>query len=129
MNPEELIVEARAKIIWGDEPSSVHEYLTSNGMSAADASREVQEFVADRNKEIRKLGVRDTCIGVAILCVVALGLWYELEHPSRRVHSRRAEAMTFLGLAGLYGIWKLIDGLFHLLRPQADTRSIPDMTE
>lgn len=129
MNPDEVIVEARAKIIWGEEPSSVHAFLTSNGMSDAEAKSRIQEFVTERNQEIRKIGVRGTCLGLIIICVVAFGLWYELEHPSRRFRAKQGGVMVCLGLAGLYGFWKIIDGLFHLLRPQADTRSIPDMTE
>jgi len=49
MNPDDLIVEARARIIWGDEPLSVRYYLTSNGMSAADADAQIKQFTLERN--------------------------------------------------------------------------------
>ena len=55
MNLDSVIVEARAKIIWGEAPSSVHAFLTLNGMLVADADRIIQEFVTERNREIRKM--------------------------------------------------------------------------
>ncbi len=58
MNPNELIVEARARIIWGEESPSVRCFLTSNGMSAADA--QLAAFNRERNAEIRKLGFRNS---------------------------------------------------------------------
>ena len=129
MTPDNVIVEARAKIIWGEEPPSVHAFLTLNGMSTADADRKIQELITERNKEARKIGVRGTCIGAAIICAVAIIIWYELDHPNKLFPSRQGKAMYLMFLVGLYGIWRLIGGLFHLLRPQLEKQSIPEMTE
>jgi hypothetical protein len=37
MNPDQLIMEARARIIWGESSSSVRDFLISNGISDMDA--------------------------------------------------------------------------------------------
>ena len=129
MNCEQVIVEARAKIVWGDAPSSVHYFLTSNGMSAGDADSKVKELVAERNKEIRKTGIRGICIGAAIVCGAALWLCYELEHPSKLFPSRQGKAIFFLILIGLYGAWRLANGLIYLLRPQSEKRSVGEISE
>jgi ABC-type phosphate transport system permease subunit len=71
MSTEELVVEARARIIWGDAPASVRDLLPSNGMSAGDANRMIQEFITERTWEIRKAGGRDAFIGTAIVCLCA----------------------------------------------------------
>jgi hypothetical protein len=129
MNPDSVIVEARARITWGEEPASVHAFLIVNGMSTADAERTLQELITERNKEIRKIGFRGTCIGAAIICAVGIYIWYNLNHPSKLFPSRQGKAMYYIYFVGLYGIWRLIGGLFHLLRPQLETQSIPDLTE
>jgi hypothetical protein len=43
MNTDDLIVEARARIVWGDEPASVRSFLTSNGMAAAEADAKITD--------------------------------------------------------------------------------------
>ena len=62
-------------------------------MSATDADRQwIRELVTgNETKKYVRLAWRGTCIGVAILCVVALGLWYEVEHPSRRIHATQGQ--------------------------------------
>jgi len=129
MNPNNVIVEAKARIIWGEKPSSIHAFLTSNGMSTTDADRTIQELITERNQEVRKIGVRGTCIGAVIICAVVIDIWYNFDHPSELFPSRQGRAMFLMYFLGLYGIWRLIGGLFHLLRPQLETQSISEITE
>src|SRR5437588_12551549 len=67
MITDDLIVEARARIIWADEPASVRYFLTSNGMAAAEADAKIEELTLERNAEIRTLGIRDVLIGVVLM--------------------------------------------------------------
>jgi len=130
VNPDEVNVEARARITWGEEPSSVRAFLTSNGLSAVDADQKIQELVSERDKEVKKMGIREIYIGAAILLLILIFIWYTYELPPSRIYPyRREKSLLCSFLAALYGIWKLINGLFHLLRPRKETRSIPDMTE
>jgi hypothetical protein len=93
MNPGTVIVEARARIIWGEEPSSVHAFLTLNGMSHSDADRKIQELVTERNKAVRKIGLQGTCIGAAIICTVVIVIWYNFDHPSKLFPAKQGKAM------------------------------------
>ena len=37
--------------------------------------------------------------------------------------------MGLLFAAGVYGLYKLVNGIIALVRPQAETGSVPDMEE
>jgi hypothetical protein len=130
MNTDDLIVEARARIIWGDEPSSVRYFLTSNGVSAADADAKLRELVLERNAEIRRLGVRDVLIGVALLGGAGI-FFYSLFRSSHMpgVNVRAGKGYGILVLLAFYGLWRLINGISRLVRPKSEHGSIPDISE
>ena len=67
MKRDELIIEARAKVLRGEPSSSVRDFLIANGISAIDADAKIKEFNAERNTEIRKLGIKNTVVGAAIM--------------------------------------------------------------
>ena len=130
MNPDDLMVEARARIIWGDEPLSVRYYLTSNGMSAADADAQIKQFTLERNAEIRKLGIKNVLIGVALIGAAGIFFYplYASSHiPSVSVRSGKGYGVLFG--AALYGLWKLVKGIIYLVRPKSEHGSIPDISE
>jgi hypothetical protein len=78
----QLISEARARIIWGEESSSVRSFLVSNGISEIDADAKIKEFNAERNNEIRKRAIRQILIGSILLVGAAVFLYVCLKHPS-----------------------------------------------
>ena len=130
MNTDDLIVEARARIIWGDEPSSVRYLLTSNGMSATDADAKLRDIILERNAEIRKLGVRDVLIGVAL--IGGAGIFFYLLFRSSHmptVSVRAGKGYGALVLLAFYGLWRLINGIIRLVRPKSEHKSIPNISE
>ena len=128
MDPNTLITEARAKIIWGDSSDSVRSFLIVNGMPASEADERIREFNRERNNEIRKLGLRDTFIGVVVLAVSGLLLWLILARLRiSATHLRVGRGVGVLVLGACYGLWKLINGLINLIRPQSEHESIPDI--
>jgi hypothetical protein len=130
MITDDLIVEARARIIWGDEPASVRCFLTSNGMATAEADAKIKELTLERNAEIRKLGIRDVLIGVVVMAA-AIIFFYMLfarsNIPSQTVRSGKGYGV--LALAALYGLWRLVNGVIRLVRPKSEHGSIPDISE
>ena len=118
--------DGRARIIWGESRSSVREFLTSKGISAADADVKIEEWLLERNTEIRRHGIRSTVIGCGLICVSGVFLYALLGRPGVTIGVGRACA--FLILAALYGLWRLINGIFWLVRPKAEGRSIPDIS-
>ena len=130
MNTDDLIVEARARIIWGDEPSSVRYFLTSNGMPATDADAKLRDLTRERNAEIRRLGVRDVLIGVVLLGGAGV-FFYSLFRSSHMpsVSVRAGKGYGALVILAIYGLWRLINGIFRLIRPKTEHGSIPDISE
>lgn len=128
MTREQLMVEARAKITWGDEPGAVRVFLLSNGMSPAEADTQLQQLITERTAAIRKAAVRDAVIGGAILCLCAGFIFHGLKYPSRLFPTRQGQAMIFAGFVGLYGIWRLVRALFYLVRPQSETAPLTDVS-
>jgi hypothetical protein len=128
MSTDELIVEARARVIWGDEPKSVRYFLISNGMSVAEADSNIRALTLERNTEIRKLGMRDVLIGVALIGVAGV-FFYWLFRPSHipTAGVRSAKGFGVLVVAALYGFWRLVNGIIRLVRPKAEHGSIPDI--
>ncbi len=130
MNTDDLFVEARARIIWGDDPKSVRAFLASNGMSAADADVKIKELTLERNAEIRRLGIRDVLVGVLLIATAGIfSYWMFTSSHIPRVSVRSAKGYGILVLAGLYGLWKLLNGVMRLARPKAEHESIPDISQ
>ena len=130
MDTEKLITEARAKIIWGEAAESVRDYLTSNGMPGPEADEQIKAFNRERNREIRKMGIKNTLIG-AVLTAISGIVIYLLLAKSEIPHSSTSagRGLGILVLGGVYGLWKLVNGIIYLVRPQSEHQSISDLEE
>lgn len=131
MKTNAFITKARAKIIWGDPPSSVRDFLISNGISDSDADAAIEEFCAQRNKEIRKIGIKKTLLGVAlsaVTCFVLFDFIPEManHHTSDSPFAARglAGVVVVIMIGGYFGLSRLIDGLFYLVSPQSVDKSL-----
>jgi hypothetical protein len=127
-SPDELLMEARARITWGESPSEVRAFLTSNGVAAPVADARLKEFVRERNRELRSIGLRSLLIGLALVGLAGAVLAIEIPRagPWSRTASR---VMGLIFLVGGYGLWRLIKGIAYLVRPQDEPGSIPDIEE
>ena len=124
MNRDNLIVEARARIIWGEEPSSVRSFLASNGMSTADSEATIKEFDTERSTDIRKLGFRNILVSVPLIGAAGFLIYLVCAGIDLPV-----EGYGILILAALYGMWKLVTGIIRLVRPQSEHESISNISE
>jgi|SRR5215831_18286594 len=124
---DRIMADARARIIWGESPQSVRDFLVSNGVSVDAADSKVLEFELERNRELRRIGLRNVLIGgvLAAAASIALYLWFPVASASSGI----VRALAVVLLAGLYGFWKLIKGIVYLLRPQSEHKSIPDIEQ
>ena len=134
---DKIVSEARARIIWGESFSSVRAFLVSNGVSDEDADAKIQEFVIERNREIRSIGIRSVLVGI-LLAGSAGGVLYWmctwiLPPGGARVYGLGGRGVIggviVLGAIALYGLWRLVKGVIYLLRPQSERKSIPDLSE
>ena len=127
IQPTTELSEARAKIIWGEPPSAVRDYLLQKGLSPAEADAKVGEFVRERNAEIRLCAIQKILLGVVLL-LFAGGCAYFL-CTVRRLSALMSGGKDFgmILLAGFYGLWKLVDGIIYFIRPQAEEESVSDL--
>jgi len=130
MDTEKLVTEARAKIIWGEDAESVHEYLTSNGMPGPDADEQIKAFNLERHQEIRKKGVKNTLIGAVLLGGSGSLICLLLSAPEGHHWSTSSgKVLGVLMLAGAYGLWKLTNGIIYLVHPQSEQKSISELED
>ena len=130
MDTEKLITEARAKIIWGEDAESVRVFLTSNGMSGPEADEQIKTFNRERSREIRKMGIKNTLIGAVLTSVSGTWIYYLLTEPASDYWSNRSgRGLGILMLGAGYGLWKLVNGIIYLLRPQSEHQSISELSE
>ena len=133
MKMDDLLSEARAKIIWGEPSASVRDFMTSNGFSDKDAEVKIKEFTTERNNEIRRIGVKKILIGAALTAGAGGLLYLEFRGGSVRhgyqVRNYSPKGNGVLAFICLYGIWKLTDGIIYLVRPKTEERSVTEISE
>ena len=129
MKPDQLMIEARAKIVWGESSSSVRDFLTTNGISAVDADAKITAFQLERNREIRKVGIKNTVIGAAVLAAEGITVYPFYKYLDSVTYTGGTRVIIAYAIGGLYALWRLVKGLAHLLRPQSEDRSITEISE
>jgi uncharacterized membrane protein len=127
MPPDKVITEARARIIWGDSAASVRDYLVSNGISSSVADAKLMEFSLERNRELRKIGIRSVLIG-GLLTGAAVFTFFIASHFTTATYGI-VKLLALVLMAGGYGLWKLWTGIVYLVRPQSEHKSIPDINQ
>jgi hypothetical protein len=128
MIADNLITEARARIIWGEASSSVRDFLIANGVPALEANARLKEFEGERRRELRRIGLRNVLIGLVLAVAAGITLYIGLPQGSGFT-SGWTRALALVLLAGVYGLWKLAKGVLYLVRPQSEHKSIPDIEQ
>jgi hypothetical protein len=126
---DKLIWEARARIIWGDSLLSVRNFLISNGVSSTVADSKIKEFILEKNTDLKNDGIKEILSGV-ILTGASGGvlLWIIFAGGLEHLYFF-AQSITVLICVGLYGAWKLVNGLILLVRAQYKYEFGPDTKE
>jgi hypothetical protein len=130
MSADQVIMEARARIIWGESSSSVHDFLTSNGVPEAIADAKLVEFVLERSRELRRIGLRDLLVGIVLVSVSGITSYLLLSVARLGGGWLTSGSLKVDGLAllaGAYGLWKIGRGVVYLVGPQSGNKSIPDI--
>jgi hypothetical protein len=127
MHTDKVISEARARIIWGESSLSVRDFLISNGVPDLVADAKLKEFDLERNRELREIGLRNVLIGIVLAGAAGITLYIAI--PIASATSGIIKVLAVVLLAGLYGLWKLVNGVIYLVRPQSEHKSIPDIIE
>ena len=132
METNKIFTEARARITWGDSAVSVRDYLIQNGIPKTEADAKVQAFNAERSAEIRKISIKNALVGIFMLTASSFLLYLDTKYyqgPHAFITSGDGSELGFFGLGIFYGLWKLLNGIISLIRPQSEEGSISDMLE
>jgi len=120
LNPEELVeqakVEARAKVIWGESPKQVVFFLRTRGVSLEEAIAITEEAFAERKAEVRAQGIKQICLGIALLFLPLGGYLIYSIFGSLSILSMVVFGLTCAG--GVYGLYCIINGLWALVVPK-----------
>ena len=114
--PEPLVIDARAKIIWGESPEKVLAFLQSKSVGDKDAFELIEELMKERADSIRDDGVKKAWVGV--LFVLAPIVYYFVSMFIGYWSMKFFAALIVLGAVGLA---KITSGLSMVLRPRAVT--------
>lgn len=126
MDPK-MFDQARAMILWGESPEVVRRHLLSHDASEREAEECLAALRAERHREIRWNGARKILIGGACLALSIAGFYYLW--PMIQTRRRTAGWMTVLVALGGYGIWKFVDGLIYIVRPQLESKAISELSD
>lgn len=113
--PESVAVEARAKIFWGASPDTVLQFLKSNNVEEKDARALVEAILTERAESVRSEGMTKVWTGALLVMVpvcyffVAWVLFGFLQ----------VKFFAVLILVGLFGVARLVDGLFMVTNPRS----------
>ena len=124
MTTEQVITEARARIIWGESALLVREFLVSNGLSATDADSKIEGFCAERCLEIRRDGRRQTFIGATLIFLAGIMFYPCYSYFDSSTYLGGVRIIAVFAIVGLFGLWKLTKGVIYLARPQSVHKSV-----
>jgi hypothetical protein len=117
---EKLVIEARARITWGDSAAQVRDWLLSQKINDFEADGVLRELLAARAASMRKRGVVNVVVGLAAIVAAAIVGWMPWILESQGIELVKGRAFSFFivgsGLIGIYGAKQLIDGIERILR-------------
>jgi hypothetical protein len=121
LDPAQIEHEARAKILWGDEPDEVIKHLIIKGVDADEAAAMVYAMLKERASAIRVNGTRKMVIGSALVCVpiAALIVFMKIGVVSFTI-------LGITGAVGVWGAWMMFKGIFMLLAPKSEAGDVSE---
>ena len=106
---EALVVEARAKVTWGESSESVLAYLQAQGLGDREALPLLQELLGERRRQLRVEGVRKLTLGVGLAAVPVVAYFVFF-----RLGVIPIKAFSITVVVGLWGVWKAADGFWTI---------------
>jgi hypothetical protein len=129
---EQLTVEARARVTWGESVDAVREWLASQKLPHLQVDEILRDVLEERRESMRRRGVHGLFFGAVVLaCAVAVVfLPPELEKFGIPAMGRMIglffAAAIFLGLIG---VKLLVDGMERFLRGAAAEGADSDVSD
>ncbi|WOO43016.1 hypothetical protein [Rubellicoccus peritrichatus] len=116
MDTQQHIQEAKSKIIWGEKPESVKQFLMQcEGINELQADGLIKTFISERNNHARGVAVQKIVTGSLLLLIpisyLCVGYFF------LRVIHFKILAITLI--PGVYGLLKLLEGIVLILKPNS----------
>lgn len=110
LSSENALVEARAKIIWGEPYEEAVALLTENGFGSEQAKEHVAVFLRERAFDIRRQGIKDIVKGTGLLVVGIIPILWMLG-----IGYIMFKLFGILLIPVAYGTWTFITGVERIL--------------
>lgn len=117
----QALIDARARIHWGDPPEEGIKILMGQGVPYPEAAALVGEMVQERLTTLRSIGIRKTVMGAGLIAVPIVA-WFGF--VAAGVIPIKIFALTVM--AGAWGLWMFLRGLFMLLSPKTESGDVAD---
>lgn len=118
-----LIIEARAKVIWGESPESVFSYLQAKGLGDKEAGELLSALLGERVAHIRRDGFRRLATGCAFMICPVVGYFVY------RAGTLSHKAFSATLVLGAWGLWKAIHGLWTVLGARKQRGEISNLSD
>lgn len=117
MTPKEkTIVDAKAKYNWGEELSDVKRFLlSSKHVTVKEADKIICDFKREKLGPIIYEGVKASIFGL-ILVLIPIGFYL----ACLKSGFIPAKAFIILCVLGVYGMYKIVSGVFKIFNPKAE---------
>ncbi len=109
----QLATEAQAKIIWGDSPETVEQFLRSEGCSRTEAQDLVDACVQERHDYLKGKGRKKAWIGAGAILLSLLAIWLLASFPGDTTDRVLGKSVSL----GITGIGLMISGVLLVFFP------------
>lgn len=121
INFEQVVHEARARTLWGDEPEEVVKFLMLQGLSAVEATELKNELFVERAKTVRSNGIFKAVTGFGLMCVPVATLI-----GCMAVGYIPLKLIGVTGVLGLWGFYRLLKGSIMFIAPKSEPGDVSD---
>jgi hypothetical protein len=121
VDPAKAEVEARSKIIWGDPPKEVVQFLMMQGFSHEDATVSVRAMFQERATALQGIGIKKIVTGMALMAVPVVAILI-----FAYFHVAFITLLAFAIAVGLWGAWMFLRGSIMLLFPKLEAGDVSD---
>jgi hypothetical protein len=120
-NRTQAEIEAKAKILWGDPPKEVINFLMIRGLNHQEASETVRMLFKERLAAIRADGIGKILTGIFVALGSASSLVFFVKIGFISIWLLGAVA-----IAGVYGLWTILVGVLKVLAPKSERGDASD---
>ena len=119
---DQAVIEARAKVSWGDSQEAVLKYLMIQGFKHEEAAELIAGLFKARALAVRGIGVKKILTGIGLMFVPVAGLiFFHVEF-----HVIPVKIMALLLAVGVWGFFRAINGAIMVAVPKMQSGDVAE---